>query len=489
MSSVEAVLYPAVDALGSGSGVAVKARGDRQALSTRDPAPSASPAERMLGVLCLLGSGAEPPPSPRLTVVDRHFVIGRDDPALSPEGWAVPDETVSRRHAVIEAEGGGWVLHDLGSRNGTLVDHALVKGGRAALADGALLGIGAHLALFRSMSEEQLRAVTADQERPLGPLPTASPALASTVRRLRALAPTDSSLLLSGETGTGKEVYARAVHALSGRSGPFVPVNCASLQRDLLESELFGYKRGSHSQATADHPGIVSMAEGGTLFLDEIGEMPQDLQARLLRFLQDRTYYGLGWLHARRADVRVIAATQEPRQSLRADVLGRFGAEPFLLPPLRSRAEDVGPLSHHFLAAVALSGAPRRFERQAFLALCRRPWPRNVRELQAVVTESVVVAAGRGASQVALRDLPGQLGGRLPEDGSSPEALVDPAEQARTPSRRKPRPPPTREQFVRLLKDSGGDVPTVARTLDRHREQIWRWCKSFGIDPQDFRVP
>jgi transcriptional regulator with PAS, ATPase and Fis domain len=471
-------------------------------LSTKDHAQGVTMGERAVAVLCLAGSGAGPPEGARVVRLGGAFEIGRGDPALSSERWRLADDTVSRRHARIVAEGGRWTLADLGSHNGTLVDRALVKGAGAPLGDGAVVVVGAQVAVFRLVSQDQLAALEAEQDRPLGPLGTASPALALTVRRLRALADCDRPLLISGETGTGKEVYARAVHALSGRRGPFLAVNCAAFQRELLESELFGYRRGSHSQATEDSPGIVAAAEGGTLLLDEIGEMPPELQAKLLRFLQDKTFFGVGWLRPRRADVRILGATQSPQDSLRPDVLGRFGAEPFLLPPLRRRIEDVGVLAHHFLAAAAgaRAGVPARFERRAFLALCHHAWARNVRELEAAVGDAALVAAQRGDEAITLRDLPehvrqSRLGDTGSDDGApdpegsapTPAGLRTPAKSPGTNARRKPRPPPTRAELERLLRDHRGDIPALARALDRHREQVWRWCKSFGLDPREFR--
>ena len=242
------------------------------------------------------------------------------------------------RHARI-VRGGCFLPEDAGSRNGTWLSGAILRGERIRLTSGSLIVLG-EVGVVRRLSADEISAVEIDQARPLGPVATASGALATVLRRMRILAPNDRPVLLAGETGTGKEVYARAIHGLSGRKGAFVAVNCASLHGDLLESHLFGYKRGSHSQAVEDSPGILSTAEHGTLFLDEIGEMDPTLQTRLLRFLQDRTFFGLGATRARQADVRIIAATQSPRLSLREDILGRLGAEALALPPLRKRMED-----------------------------------------------------------------------------------------------------------------------------------------------------
>jgi transcriptional regulator with PAS, ATPase and Fis domain len=451
--------------------------------STQDQTSPASRAASSVAVLCLVGSASHPPPRSRVARLGPRLAIGRGDPLLTPDLWQMADETVSRRHAVISSQGGAWSIADLGSHNGTVVDRALLRSRSTALIDGAVVAIGSHAAVFRLMSEHQLSAVESEQESPLAPLPTASPILAVTARRLAGLAGSDRPLLLAGETGTGKEVYARAVHRWSGRAGPFFAVNCAELQGSLLESELFGYRRGSHSQASEDKPGLVSSAERGTLLLDEIGEMPQPLQAKLLRFIQDRSYLGLGWLRAQRADVRIIAATQDPHLSLRPDVLARFGAEPFVLPPLRRRVEDIGVLGHHFLAA-SPTGI-RTFARTAFLALCHHPWTLNVRELESSVAEAALLAAARGARQVGLSDLPGEVSRSAPatdNDAAAPATIE-------TQRRRSPRPAPGRDEMVRLLAENGGDIPALARALDRRRELVWRWCRLLGLDPGQFRDP
>jgi transcriptional regulator with PAS, ATPase and Fis domain len=442
--------------------------------------------------LVLLGGAARLEPRPRLVRLAEGLEIGRGEAELTPELWQIDDPVVSRRHARIEKIGASWQICDLGSRNGTRVERHLLRDGTLPLQPGALIAVGDQFAVFRLASEEQLRWLEEEGKAPLGPVPTASPALVTTLRRLRILARTERHILLCGETGTGKEVYARAAHEVSGRTGPFLALNCAGLSKDLFESELFGYRRGSHSQAYEDRPGLVASAHGGTLFLDEIGEMPPALQAKLLRFLQDKTILGLGWTRPRAADVRIIAATQNPFESLRQDIIGRLGAEPLLLPPLRQRREDLGALCVRFLSAVT-PPRPGAFERDAFDALCAHGWRRNVRELEATVTEAALLAADRRSSTISLGDLPLEIRNaaghhekaepsRAPAvtgagDGTQPAAAL-----AKPPRR----PRPTREELERLLRENRGDVPVVARQLGRHRELVWRWCKALAIDPHEF---
>jgi transcriptional regulator with PAS, ATPase and Fis domain len=395
--------------------------------------------------------------------------------------WQIPDSTISRQHARVLREGDDYFLEDLGSRNGTWVDGTILRGRRARLREGALIVLASEVAAFRRMTAEQLAAVASEQQRPLGPVGTCSPLLAMALRRLRILARTEGPILLAGETGTGKEVYARALHQLSGRPGPFVAVNCASFQRDLFESELFGYRRGSHSQASEDHPGILSTAEEGTLFLDEIGEMEPALQTKLLRFLQDRSFFGLGARRARRADVRIVAATQSPQASLRADIIGRFGAEAVTLPPLRKRREDLPALCRHFLARVPAD--VRSLDREAAYVLCLHRWRRNIRELEATLVEGALSAADRGAARIGLSDLPTRI--RALASGPRPRATASEDDAAPAADRQRP----TRAQLEELLRAHGGQVPEVARRLGRRRELVWRWCRQMEIDPNAFKEP
>jgi DNA-binding NtrC family response regulator len=442
---------------------------------------SDSPALLVLGQL----AGVQTPVA--MLRLDRDLEIGRGDARLDADAWQIPDATVSRRHASIRREGQGFVLEDRGSRNGTWLDGVVLRGESARLNQGAIVMLGAQVAAFRRMTEEQIAAIAAEQERPLGPVPTAAPGLAQSLRRLRILAGTDRPVLLAGETGTGKEVYARVVHELSGRSGPFIALNCAGFHRDLFESHLFGYKRGSHSQANQDHPGVLASAEGGTVFLDEIGEMEPALQSKLLRFLQDKTFLGLGWTRPRQADVRIVAATQSPQNTLREDILGRLGAEPVVLPPLRKRREDLPGLCRHFLrrlppAASAVVG----LERNVCFALCLYTWPRNIRELEATLGEAALSAAERGAARVDVQDLPGRIRDLLGRPAEI--AATDDAEQSGSGPRPGPRRSrPTRAELEVLLREHHGHVPAVARHLERRRELVWRWCRLDGLDPNAFK--
>jgi two-component system nitrogen regulation response regulator GlnG len=219
----------------------------------------------------------------------------------------------------------------------------------------------------------------------------------------------DISVLITGESGTGKELVARAIHAASPRSaGAFVPVNTAAIPRDLLESELFGHERGAFTGAMAARVGRFSEASGGTLFLDEIGDMPADLQAKLLRVLQDQVVTPVGATRAEQVDVRIIAATHRDLDALvssgsfREDLLYRLRVMPIHLPALRERSEDVAVLVEYFIARYAgeLAGGARFLTDSTVAFLSRHPWPGNVRELENAVKRALVLSTG----EVLTRD-------------------------------------------------------------------------------------
>jgi DNA-binding NtrC family response regulator len=430
----------------------------------------------------------------RLFVIADGLELGRR-PSAPPGGgtWYLPDGRVSARHARITRLGRTLHIVDLDSRNGTFVNGRRIEA-PTKLVDGDVILVGRQAAVFRWLTGEQTRAIAEELQRPFGPTPGAAPAMALVLRRLRLLARTTEEVLLTGETGVGKEVYAQAVHAASGRKGPFLAINCAALPVELVESELFGYARGAHSQAAQGRPGLLAQADGGTLFLDEIGDMPPGAQAKLLRFLQTRSYQPLGGGTARTLDVRVLAATTRPSRDesgggLRDDLAGRLGAEPLVIPPLRQRPEDLGALVAHFLSPPdAATAGPRRLEAAAFAALFAHAWPQNVRELEKVTRQAALFA--EGAEVIRVEHLPMRL--RAANETGLAEA-TPPSEEGEgetsdpTPGRRRPRPMPDREALVELLQKYQGNVAHVARHLDRHWGVIQRALVKHGLDADSFR--
>src|ERR1700720_508458 len=230
-----------------------------------------------------------------------------------------------------------------------------------------------------------------------------SPALESVLEQVEQVAPTDSSVLIQGETGTGKELIARAIHNLSARCGrPFVKLNCAAIPFDLLESELFGHERGAFTGAIAQKIGRFELADKGTLFLDEVGDIPPGLQPKLLRVLQEQEFERLGSTRTHRVDVRLVAATNRnlvdmvKRNQFRSDLYYRLNVFPIPLPPLRARREDIPALVEHFVEIYAhrMDKQIERIPPETMSALSSYQWPGNIRELQNFIERSVILTSG-----------------------------------------------------------------------------------------------
>jgi DNA-binding NtrC family response regulator len=412
----------------------------------------------------------------RIVTFDKTLIVGRKSPTNAEPGTAalvLRDRMVSSVHASISRVGDDFEVKDLNSTNGTVVD-GVVANPTSKLSNGSLVFIGGHAAIFRVLSLHEIGAIASELQGPLGPVATANPELALLCGKLRKLAVAGEEVLLTGETGVGKEIYANAIHAASGRKGKFVAINCAAIPRELVESELFGYVRGAHSQAAASKPGIIEEAEGGTLFLDEIGEMAPELQTKLLRFTQDRMLAPVGGVRAKRIDTRIVAATSRtaaPGKSsdlgLRADLAARLGAEPIRIPPLRERIEDLGALVSHLLA-----DRNKPFELSAFQALCLHTWPGNVRELGKVVTSAEALA--RGSERITTEHLPAIIADA-------------PGRVRSSPGRRASRPPPKAVELEELMRRFKGNMLRVARELDRKPALVYRWAKRFRLNADDFR--
>jgi formate hydrogenlyase transcriptional activator len=228
-----------------------------------------------------------------------------------------------------------------------------------------------------------------------------SPALDRVLEQVKHVAPTDSTVLIGGETGTGKELIARAIHSSSSRRGrAFVKLNCAAIPLDLLESELFGHERGAFTGAIAQKIGRFELADKGTLFLDEVGDIPPALQPKLLRVLQEQEFERLGSNRTHRVDVRLVAATNRNLMEMvkqgefRSDLYYRLDVFPILLPPLRARREDIPALVAHFVEIVGRRTRKQinHIPRETMSALCSYDWPGNIRELQNQVERAVILS-------------------------------------------------------------------------------------------------
>src|SRR5688572_23623203 len=314
----------------------------------------------------------------------------------------VPDPWMSGNHATLSKVFGRWVLEDAGSKNGTVLNGEPQK--RAFLGDGDVIELGHTFFLYRDAlltPADEPPDLDAAQLAPHAPgLATLVPELALTFRRLEQVARSDLSILLTGESGTGKEVAARAIHGLSGRTGGFVAVNCGAIPDDLVESQLFGHRKGAFSGAHEESLGLVRAADRGTLLLDEIGDLPMPSQAAFLRVLQEREVLPVGGTRPVSVDIRVIAATHHDLNALvaeeafREDLYARISGVKVTLPPLRERREDLGLLIATLLARTGAPPEQARFEVQAARALFRSHRPRNTRELENALAAAVVHADG-----------------------------------------------------------------------------------------------
>ncbi|MBL8070983.1 MAG: sigma-54-dependent Fis family transcriptional regulator [Nitrospira sp.] len=300
-----------------------------------------------------------------------------------------------------------------------------------------------------------------------------SPAMQRLFQQVAQIADSDATILLTGETGTGKEVLARVLHANSRRSkGPFVALNCAAISETLFESELFGHIRGAFTNAVAAKRGLFQSANGGTLFLDEIAEMSLPMQVKLLRAVQEREVREVGAEYATKVDVRIIAATNKDlAESVKAgtfrhDLYYRVSVVPLALPPLRERKDDIPLLAQHFLkqSAKRSNKDVRGFTPAAMHRLMVYPWPGNVRELENAVEKAVVMSR----QDMVLPEF-------LPTAGATSDIGLKPLTEAK-------------EDFERtylrnVLQMTGGNISRAAQFAGRYRADFYKMLKKYGLHP------
>ena len=295
------------------------------------------------------------------------------------------------------------------------------------------------------------------------------------------VAPSDAPVLITGESGTGKELFAKAVHQHSRRkTGPFVALNCGALPENLVESELFGYCSGAFTGAARAKPGLVKKADGGTLFLDEIGEISNEIQVKLLRFLQGGEFIPLGDSAARKVDVRIVAASNRELPKavaegrFREDLFYRLNVVPINIPPLRDRPEDIVPLVNHFVSkhGSAIGKEEYSFASEVIDAFMLHDWPGNVRELENAVHSALVMVK---QSPISLGDLPVSLMGYTTEDagveksGSLKEIIASFTEKIE------------KKEILAALRESGGNQSQAARRLGINRRTLIRKIRRYNI--------
>ena len=416
----------------------------------------------------------------------------RHDLELQPRKWVIgkspscdiviDDPYVSNVHCVLERRPeGGLLLRDSCSKNGTIVDNNPVIA--IELRPGAVIVLGrTHL----------IATGEHDPDSACAQLRGSDARFRAAVELALRAARSDCSVLIVGETGTGKDLVARAIHEVSRRAlGPFVPINCGAFPRDLIGSELFGHARGAFTGAVDARDGVVVHADGGTLFLDELGELPLDLQPHLLRVLETRRVRPVGGAQERAVDVRFVAATNRldglgsPASTIRFDLYQRVAAVVVEMPPLRARKADIPELALGFIAELAADSGPRELLPAAFDALLAYHWPGNVRELRQTImravslTDDVIDAhdlalpfAGERADDVDPVLLPGLS--RLPAPLSAMRRL-DPIAAGL------PRHALVLREMMAHALSRGGSIRAAARELGMPKSTFADKARRFGL--------
>jgi DNA-binding NtrC family response regulator len=391
----------------------------------------------------------------------------------------LPGRSMSSTHARLVRTQEGFTLEDCRSTNGSWVNGQ--RRDRALLEDGDLIEVGRTvLSVCRALPTPTTSndAFDAAELSEADGMQSLEPLLAGVFCEVKRFAKSELSVLLLGETGTGKEVMARAIHNHSGRTGPFIAVNCGALAPNLIEAQLFGHVKGAFSGATRAESGFVRAADQGTLFLDEVGDLPSSAQTALLRVLQEREVVPVGGVQPVRVDVRVVAATNRPlaamvsRETFRGDLLARLDGYSITLPRLAERRHDLGLLTRAILhlipSEVELTLGPG-----AALALLTHSWPYNVRELASRLKRACVLAEG----------------GVLTSTGLGFEQSTEPPRPTRPPSLAplSPEDQRLRDDLTASLRAHRGNITEVARQMGKARMQVQRWIKRFSLDAAAFK--
>ncbi|HET6611935.1 MAG TPA: sigma 54-interacting transcriptional regulator [Kofleriaceae bacterium] len=421
------------------------------------------------------------------------------------------DPTVSRRHCKIVQEETGYVLIDLRSTNGTFINKVRVR--EAYLGPGSVITVGGAQIKFNAR-DENVAIVPSNQTRLAG-IVGGNARMREIYAIIDKIAPTATTVVIEGETGTGKEVVAQAIHSLSPRAkGPLMVFDCGAVPPNLVESELFGHEKGSFTGAVMTRQGLFEMADGGTLFLDELGELPLDLQPKLLRVLEQREIRRVGSSRSIKADVRIIAATNRnladevAAKRFRQDLFYRLSVVRLKLPPLRERIDDLPLLLEHFLTTQSGNRGGDGTQRvrgvtgEAMACLEAYSWPGNVRELVNAVERAVSFCDG---DTIGLGDLPEHMRGgtAAPARAVTQSRPAVTAAMASVPGGDADMRPPSellsgdvtfkdakerwvssfeRDYIVSLLRRHDGNISHAAREADIDRKYFRKLMKKYGID-------
>ena len=399
----------------------------------------------------------------------------------------LPEETVSRVHCEIIRDQKGHLLRDLHSTNGTFLDGAEIR--EAYIRAGSVITVGTVQLKFQPF-EQRIDILPSEKDR-LGELVGGSLRMREIFGLIERIAPTEATVMIEGETGTGKDLVARTIHQLSRRkAGPFIVVDCGAVAGNLIESELFGHEKGAFTGAVATRQGAFELAStgGGTIFLDELGELSLDLQPKLLRVLEQREIRRVGGNRTIKVDIRVIAATKQDlakevaKGKFREDLFFRLSVVPIRVPSLRERKEDLPLLVRTFLERMH-GGEPPPVDEATMASLMAHDWPGNVRELRNVLERGAVLSGAGGTQPVRLVALPGQAEletTAAPTQASAAPPDFDPQLSYRSNKER------WEHDFERryltwLMARAQGNISRAAREADMDRKYLHKLLKKHSI--------
>ena len=395
------------------------------------------------------------------------------------------DRTASRHHFEVQYTERGYLLVDLNSTNGTFLDGRRIE--RAYLSPGSQMRAGSSTLTFSPIDEEV--TVEPDRDGQLGDMIGQSVKMRQIFGLIKKIAPMDVSVVIQGETGTGKELVARAIHENSSRKkGPMVVLDCGAIPPNLIESELFGHEKGAFTGAIASRPGAFERANGGTIFLDELGELRLDLQPKLLRVLENREVRRVGGNEVLEVDVRLIAATNRDlvkeiqAGNFREDLYFRLSVIGIQLPPLRQRRDDIPHILRKELAdpEIVTKHGRKHFTAGALSVLMAYPWPGNIRELMNVLSHVLTFTDGE---EIDTHHLPARVQGQQKEQPlpfnehlsfkDAKEQLLENFE---------------REYITQVLRRCDGNISRAARESGLHRKSIERLVKKYTLDTRSMKV-
>jgi DNA-binding NtrC family response regulator len=437
---------------------------------TRAVGPSAS----AVGIQVMVLSGSA---KGTVKALGEKLRIGK----ASDNDLVLSDDTVSRHHCELTRSSAGINVRDLQSTNGTKVGGARVS--EAIVQPGAVLKVG-EVEISLRPAGRNVEVLPSDKTW-FGAAIGQSLPMRSIFGMLERIAKTDATVLLDGETGTGKDVLARAIWTESSRAqGPFVVVDCGAVSYSLIESELFGHERGAFTGAVAARQGAFELADTGTLFLDEIGELPLDVQPKLLRVLETREFRRVGGNKTVKSDVRVVAATKRnllrevQAGKFREDLYFRLAVVPITVPSLRARREDIPMLVEHILKASGGGGPPLTVSDETMQGLAAHDWPGNVRELRNVLDRAIYMAKATGNLELHLVSLP------MSSSGTGEVFQFDAAKSYRE-TRAKFDADFERRYVKWLLARHSGNVSAAAREAKMDRKHLHDMAKKHGLRGQD----